>query len=88
MLSSDQHIDCVSIEEICNGVDDDCDEQVDEGLSLGESCEFSNGVCASTGILSCVTADVLEMTSLSLGDVYCAPTSSAALPLCRVMFLT
>ncbi|MFZ4735781.1 MAG: MopE-related protein [Bradymonadia bacterium] len=36
------------IDEACNGVDDDCDGRVDEGLRLGEACETGlSGACAS-----------------------------------------
>lgn len=35
---------CAS-EEVCNGIDDDCDGQVDEGLG-GGLCPLQNGVCA------------------------------------------
>ncbi len=39
--------------ELCNGVDDDCDEQVDEGFGLGEACESGVGACAAMGETAC-----------------------------------
>jgi photosystem II stability/assembly factor-like uncharacterized protein len=40
--------------ESCNGVDDDCDGQVDETWpSLGASCTVGLGVCARTGVMIC-----------------------------------
>lgn len=41
--------------EICNGLDDDCDGAVDEGLTQPTSCGV--GVCASTGQLVCVNGN-------------------------------
>ncbi|MCB9525273.1 MAG: hypothetical protein H6702_18130 [Myxococcales bacterium] len=39
--------------ELCNGVDDNCDGQTDEGLGLGEACEVGVGVCRAVGALAC-----------------------------------
>jgi hypothetical protein len=38
--------------EICNGIDDDCNGQVDEGLS-GGWCSTGYGACAATGQMVC-----------------------------------
>ena len=40
-------------EEICNGLDDDCDAFVDEDLGLGEGCTEGVGACAREGTLQC-----------------------------------
>ncbi|MFA5154975.1 MAG: MopE-related protein [Patescibacteria group bacterium] len=38
--------------ETCNGVDDDCDGSVDEGLSQSTSCSAGTGACYRTGTMS------------------------------------
>ena len=46
--------DCEPVDELCNGLDDDCDEQVDEGFQLGEPCDNGQlGLCYQTGVLIC-----------------------------------
>lgn len=37
----------------CNGKDDDCDTQVDEGLEVGTACTVGVGACARTGVKIC-----------------------------------
>ncbi len=39
--------------EICDGADNDCDGDVDEGFQLGSRCEIGAGVCRSAGVLAC-----------------------------------
>jgi hypothetical protein len=39
--------------EVCNGLDDDCDGVVDEGLGLGAACTSGVGACAKQGALVC-----------------------------------
>jgi hypothetical protein len=41
-------------EELCNGVDDDCDGEIDEGfLGLGDECDLGVGECLSYGTIVC-----------------------------------
>ncbi|MCB9617074.1 MAG: SUMF1/EgtB/PvdO family nonheme iron enzyme, partial [Sandaracinus sp.] len=40
----------------CNGLDDDCDGSVDEGLGIGEACGSGEGVC-EPGALQCVDGE-------------------------------
>ncbi|MFQ5877388.1 MAG: MopE-related protein [Acidobacteriota bacterium] len=39
--------------ETCNGVDDDCDQLVDEGFALGEPCSAGVGACERSGETVC-----------------------------------
>ena len=39
--------------ETCNGIDDDCDMTVDEGLGLGNACQVGVGACARPGVTIC-----------------------------------
>ncbi len=39
--------------ELCNGEDDDCDEEIDEGFDLGADCLVIDGACATDGALAC-----------------------------------
>ena len=40
-------------DEICNGVDDDCDSHTDEGFDLGAACTTGLGACTTDGVLGC-----------------------------------
>ncbi len=39
--------------ERCNGVDDNCDGQVDEGFGLGAVCSVGTGLCEARGVRVC-----------------------------------
>ncbi|MEZ4473828.1 MAG: MopE-related protein [bacterium] len=39
--------------EICNGIDDDCDGQVDETFGIGQACTSGQGACAQAGRSVC-----------------------------------
>ena len=41
------------VAETCDGEDDDCDGQVDNGFALGEACTVGTGACGATGALVC-----------------------------------
>jgi len=45
---------CVPSAEVCNGADDDCDNQVDENFEVGAGCESDDpGVCQAAGMIEC-----------------------------------
>ncbi|QRN94767.1 PD40 domain-containing protein [Archangium violaceum] len=64
--------------ELCNGIDDDCDGEVDEGFALGTSCDGPDSdrcmegkvVCGANGgtVCSDTTADSVELCNLSDDD--------------------
>ena len=42
--------------ERCNGLDDNCDGQMDEGFNLGAACEVGVGACHAAGAIACNVA--------------------------------
>ena len=44
---------CRPADELCNGLDDDCDGEIDDGLGLGEPCGDGVGACAVSGVKTC-----------------------------------
>ena len=53
--------------ETCNGMDDDCDGEIDETFSLGGSCTEGTGVCARTGTRVCSTDGLGTVCSVTAG---------------------
>lgn len=48
---------CAEDDEICNGQDDDCDDEVDEGFGLGELCDGDDEDDCEDGIVTCDGCD-------------------------------
>jgi hypothetical protein len=42
-----------AVAEACNGLDDDCDGDVDEGLGVGAPCSAGMGACVTPGMIVC-----------------------------------
>ncbi len=70
--------------EACNGLDDDCNGEVDEGFGTGVECTVGEGACLSTGAVQCLPDGTgaecsAEETSCDDGnpctDDYCSPAS-------------
>ncbi|OJT24243.1 hypothetical protein BO221_13770 [Archangium sp. Cb G35] len=69
---------CEPTAELCNGVDDDCDGEVDEDFALGAACDGPDSdqcqegqvVCGADGGTACsdTTADSVEICNLSDDD--------------------
>ncbi|MEW6273101.1 MAG: hypothetical protein AB1689_27810, partial [Thermodesulfobacteriota bacterium] len=54
--------------ELCNGVDDDGDGEVDEGFALGMECQVASGACLTGGTTVC-TADGTGVECEAIGGV-------------------
>lgn len=50
--------------EICNGVDDNCNNVVDEGFNVGTACYAGIGACRGTGAIVCDTTDPARMSTV------------------------
>jgi hypothetical protein len=44
---------CTPTTETCNGVDDDCNNQIDDGFDVGTTCSAGVGACQSAGVKVC-----------------------------------
>ncbi len=60
--------DCVPTEESCNGVDDDCDDAVDEDVPQGEPCETELAGICSAGVTACADGAPTCVAEVEPGD--------------------
>ncbi|MEE2756104.1 MAG: putative metal-binding motif-containing protein [Myxococcota bacterium] len=44
---------CIPTSELCDGLDNDCDDAIDEEFSVGQSCVIQMGGCSSEGTWAC-----------------------------------
>ena len=58
-------------EEVCDGTDNDCDGEVDEGFGVGEHCVEETGPCSFGGVLAC--SDGGMSTWCDTGDPWPGP---------------
>lgn len=54
--------------EICNGIDDNCNGQVDEGFDVGQPCVIGVGACQRGGHLRCSADGARAMCDVSPGE--------------------
>ncbi|HIA01411.1 MAG TPA: hypothetical protein EYN66_05805 [Myxococcales bacterium] len=47
-------------QEICDGIDNNCNEQMDEGFAVGTECTVGQGTCLGQGTIECVSANASE----------------------------
>jgi len=58
----------ISPEEICDGRDNDCDDQIDEGFdTVGDTCEAGVGTCRRTGSIICAPSGTTAVCSVEPG---------------------
>ena len=51
--------------EACNGIDDDCDSRVDEGLGLGDACSNGTGDCRREGVIVCAAGGLTTCNAVA-----------------------
>lgn len=55
--------------EICDGKDNDCDNDIDEGFNVGGECYAGKGACAVVGVIRCTTTGGVECVDATTGDM-------------------
>ena len=54
--------------EMCNGLDDDCDGDIDEGFDLAETCTVGIGTCTAEGLTQCASEGFVTECSVQPGN--------------------
>ncbi len=52
-------LDCAKRVEVCNGLDDDCDGEADEGLGVGLPCDGDDADLCATGLIACAEGEAI-----------------------------
>lgn len=60
--------DRVPTAELCDGIDNDCDQNTDEGFYLGQPCWEGFGLCRQTGVVVCPTKPLALAMCSATGD--------------------
>ncbi len=59
---------CADLAETCNGFDDNCNDQVDEGYALEQPCSEGTGYCRREGVTECTPDGVGVRCSVRAGE--------------------